>query len=141
MKHRGSNTDFLLRRNAALIKAYLAADTEAADSPLCRDRWQRAVALPAERFWVSEERAVAVVRAMLRGDNPLTRVRNGYKRAMFEEIFRRVKAYVTLRPDQPIPDIVADIVNNPAPSFYMDPRSAAETVYLHIRNRKRKKRQ
>lgn len=51
------------------------------------------------------------------------------KREMFTEIYNRVVALKKHRPDAPLLDLVAKVVNSPAPKFYMKPRCAMEIIY------------
>lgn len=82
---------------------------------------------PASRFWVSEERAAIVIAAMEAG-KPLTRMRRN-KREMFEEIFRRYLALRDLHPDKSLFELVSIVVHQPAPKFYLTPRTVGEFIY------------
>ena len=84
--------------------------------------------MPCSRFWVSEERATAVISAMLRGQ-PILDTMRPTKREMFLEIFRRVEEKQKEFPDMPLCDIVFFVVNSPAPKFYMKPKHASDTMY------------
>lgn len=86
------------------------------------------VNMPCSRFWVSEERALTIVAALLKGKNILHTMRPS-KREMFTEIYNRVVALKKHRPDAPLLDLVAKVVNSPAPKFYMKPRCAMEIIY------------
>ena len=51
------------------------------------------------------------------------------KREMFEEIYRR---YLLMRkdyPDKSVYELVTKIVNQPAPKFYLTPRTVGEFIY------------
>lgn len=82
---------------------------------------------PASRFWVSEERAAIVIAAMEAG-KPLTRMRRN-KREMFEEIYRRYLIERKNNPRKSVYDLVTRIVNQPAPKFYLTPRTVGEFIY------------
>lgn len=84
---------------------------------------------PASRFWVSEERAAVVISAMWAG-RPLPRMRPN-KREMFEEIFRRFKIEKERNPSATIYELVAEIVSQPAPKFYLTPRTVGEFIYRY----------
>lgn len=86
------------------------------------------VNMPCSRFWVSEERALTIVAALLKGKNILHTMRPS-KREMFTEIYNRVVVLKKHRPDAPLLDLVAKVVNSPAPKFYMKPRCAMEIIY------------
>lgn len=82
---------------------------------------------PASRFWVSEQRAAIVVSRMLAG-KPLSRMRVN-KREMFEEIFRRFLILRDENPKKSIFELTAIVVNQPAPKFYLTPRTVGEFIY------------
>lgn len=86
------------------------------------------VNMPCSRFWVSEERAMVVVAALIKGKPVLNSMRPT-KREMFVEIYNRVLALKKQYPDTPLLELVVNVVNSPAPKFYMTPRSAMETIY------------
>ncbi len=81
-----------------------------------------AVACPARRFWVSEERALRVVHQMER--MPLPPKCNALKREMYEEIFRRYCEARSAHPDWSDLRCVSNVVNQEAPSFYLSVSSA-----------------
>lgn len=126
MKYFGSIMDFTQRRNDDLMRVYREKISEAqfivmpkifemiAESPSCR-------------FWVSEERAAIVISAMQAG-KPLPRMRDN-KREMFEEIYRRYVAIRDLYPNKSMYELVAKIVNQTAPKFYLTPRTVGELIY------------
>ena len=126
MKHHGCILDFTHERNADLMRAYRARLAEAGHIVM-PDIFSRVAASPASRFWVSEERAAVVVSAML-ARRPLPRMRRN-KREMFEEIFRRYTAAQAADPTRSVFEIVADVVNQPAPKFYLTPRTVGEFIY------------
>lgn len=82
---------------------------------------------PASRFWVSEERATIVISAMAAG-KPLPRMRHN-KREMFDEIYRRFLIERKANPNKSTYELVAKIVNQPAPKFYLTPRTVGEFIY------------
>ena len=86
---------------------------------------------PAERFYISPERAAAVVTAMDSG-KPLPRMRSN-KAEMYSEIYRRFVERKNIYPDKSTKDIVASIVIEPAPKFYLTPRSLQE-IFFKIKN-------
>ncbi|MCH5234457.1 MAG: hypothetical protein J1E16_04125 [Muribaculaceae bacterium] len=86
---------------------------------------------PASRFWVSEERAAIVISALIAG-RPLPPMRDN-KKEMFAEILRRYLEIKDSRPGESLANIVADIVNQPAPRFYLTPRTIG-TIINRINN-------
>lgn len=89
--------------------------------------WKRIACMPSVRFWVSEERAAIVVGKMLRGEK-LEKMRP-LKKEMYEEICRRVKELQEKEPGMSIYQCCIQVVNSPAPKFYMTPLSIRETIY------------
>ncbi len=126
MKYFGSILDFTKQRNAELMRVYRDRLAEASIivMPVI---FQLVADSPASRFWVSEERAAIVISAMAAG-KPMPRMRSN-KREMFEEIYRR---YLLMRkdyPDKSVYELVTKIVNQPAPKFYLTPRTVGEFIY------------
>jgi chemotaxis protein CheY-P-specific phosphatase CheC len=84
----------------------------------------RVIQHPCKRFWVSEYRAANIISKMIKGE----RLENmsEIKREMFNEIYNRYLSskskYSTLI------DAMFDIINSPAPKFYMSPVTA--TIYI-----------
>ena len=97
MKSFGSVLAFTRERNAALLKAY-REQIDAAIFVRLNEIGEKIVNSPSPRFWVSEERAAAVVSAIMRG-KPVLKTMRPTKREMFEEIHRRVVALKEQHPD------------------------------------------
>lgn len=131
MKSFGSILSFTRERNAALLKAY-REHVASVDFVRLNDIGVKIVNSPSPRFWVSEERAAAVVSAMMRG-KPVLETMRRTKREMFEEIYRRVMALKKEHPDWHLCQLTFEVVNSPAPKFYMEPSSALERLFK-IRN-------
>lgn len=126
MKHYGCTLDFTHQRNADLLNAYRRHLAEA-HFIVMPDIFARVADSPAARFYVSEERATIVISAMLAG-RPLPPMRRN-KREMFNEILRRYKIAHRENPSKTTFEIVSDIVNQPAPKFYLTPRTVGEFIY------------
>ncbi len=127
MKHPGNISDFTHMRNSELLRAFRKVFAQKAFFDITKDYGQ-VVNTPCSRFWISEERATAVISAIMRGQPILSSMRPT-KREMFLEIYRRVLAMRNDNPDMPLCDIVFHVVNSPAPKFYMKPRHAREIIY------------
>ena len=126
MKYFGSILDFTRERNNDLMRVYREKLAEASIivMPVI---FELVAESPASRFWVSEERAAVVIAAMAAG-KAMPRMRTN-KREMFDEIYRR---YLTLHeelPDKSIYELAIKIVNQPAPKFYLTPRTVGELIY------------
>lgn len=122
---------FTHQRNAALLSAYRQL-VDAASYIRLDEIGRKIVNSPSPRFWVSEERATAVVSAIMRG-KPVLETMRPTKREMFEEIHRRVVTLKRLHPDWCLLELVHEVVNAPAPKFYMKASSAIERLFK-IRN-------
>lgn len=90
--------------------------------------FEQVVNQPCSRFWISEERATAVISAIFRGQ-PILAAMRPTKREMFTEIYHRVQAIRKEEKDMPLCDIVFEVVNSPAPKFYMHPNYARKVIY------------
>lgn len=126
MKHFGSTVEFTEARNADLMRVYRSKIAQAKHI-VVTDIFREVALSPSRRFWVSEERAAVVIAAMEAGKSIDYMTHN--KRLMFEEIYRR---YVLARQNDKttaLCRLVADIVNQPAPQFYLTVRSVAEFIY------------
>ncbi len=131
MKSFGSVLAFTRERNAALLKAY-REQVNAASFVRLNEIGEKIVNSLSPRFWVSEDRAAAVVSAIMRG-KPVLETMRPTKREMFEEIHRRVVALKAQHPDWHLCRLVFEVVNSPAPKFYMEASSALERLFK-IRN-------
>lgn len=79
---------------------------------------------PCPRFWVSVVRAKYVVGRMMRGDVEFVSRMRPSKREMFCEIHSRVLALKCLRPEAKLHALIEEVVESPAPKFYLSPGSA-----------------
>lgn len=82
---------------------------------------------PCSRFWVSEERAAIVISTLLAA-KVIPNMRKN-KREMFDEIFRRFLIARGQYPEKSIYALAIMVVNQPAPKFYMTPRTVGELIY------------
>lgn len=127
MKPYGSILEFTRERNADLMRAYRHQIRRARHIRM-KDIGAAIVNMPAARFWVSEERATIVVSALLSGRDLPGNMRPT-KCEMFSEIYHRVLRLRRERPKASVFDLVCEVVNSPAPKFYMLPRSAMDIIY------------
>lgn len=121
MKPTGSHFEYEAERDDNLMECYheLLRRAEFVRMP---EIYSQVVDMPAKRFWVSEERAAIVVSAMMRGEK-LDNMRP-LKREMYNEIYRRAMEIRGENPELPISRLVAQVVEQPAPKFYITPGSA-----------------
>lgn len=127
MKYRGCILEFTDERNKELMRAFREAVSKSRFIDIAEIS-ETIVNMPCPRFWVSEERAMVVVAALLNG-KPVLNAMRPTKREMFAEIFDRVIALRRQRPGASLFELVVKVVNSPAPKFYMRPRCAMEIIY------------
>ena len=118
--------DFTAKRNEDIMRVYRKHLKEARFI-FMPDIFESVANSPASRFWVSAERAAIVINAMLAG-RPLAPMRPN-KREMFEEIFRRFCIERESNPSASVYELATKIVNQPAPKFYLTPRTVGEFIY------------
>lgn len=127
MKYKGCTLEFADERNRELIRVFreVISQTDFID---IAEVSEIIVNRPCVRFWVSEERAMVVVAAMLKG-KPVLNPMRPTKREMFREIYKRVMELRKEMPNASLFELVVKVVNSPAPKFYMRPRCAMEAIY------------
>lgn len=115
MGKKGKYADFNLKRNCELHHAYHNALATAKCPFTIKQIFEITVNTPCSQFWVSSETAHAMISLIRRGlvkENMLPS-----KREMYFEIMKRCNGnYTKLNIEQ--------IVNSPAPKFYLTPKSA-----------------
>jgi hypothetical protein len=126
MKHFGSIMDFTRERNEDIMRTF-RIQLAKARFIIMPEIFQMVADSPSIRFWVSEERASIVVSAMLSGKQ-LPRMRAN-KREMFEEIYRRFLVARQIDSEKTVYELVSDIVRQPAPKFYLTPRTVDEIIH------------
>ena len=139
MKHPNSISDFIGQRDKELLMAYRKVLAEKKHFCFYRD-FKEIVAQPCSRFWVSEERAAIVLSLMLRGE-PVLKTMRQPKRDMFLEIYRRTLELQKTMPGAKFYDVVFEVVNSPAPHFYISPKRAMNIICIIKGKRKRGQKQ
>ncbi|MDY4029688.1 MAG: hypothetical protein SOY69_00525 [Alloprevotella sp.] len=127
MKHKGCKLEFTQQRDEEIMNAYALANQSTKRRTMIEVA-ERIVSTPCSRFWVSEDRAMAIIAAMAKGNLLPVNMRKS-KKYMFIEIFRRVCLLRETNPHKSMRALVAGVIMQPAPCFYMTPRSAMEIVY------------
>lgn len=131
MKHHGNLSHHIYMRNRELYKAYRHAIANTKAHISLREVCRTVANTPCPRFWVSEERASIVISNIYKGQYILDNMRPR-TREMYMEIFRRVDNLRTTHPNTPLYDLVFQVVNSPAPKFYLTPESVA-VIICHIK--------
>lgn len=126
MKYYGSILDFTQERNQELMRVY-QEELSKAGYIVMPKIFEQVANSPCSRFWVSEERAAIVISTLLAG-KVIPNMRKN-KRKMFDEIFRRFLIAREQYPEKSIYALAIMVVNQPAPKFYMTPRTVGELIY------------
>lgn len=126
MKYYGSILDFTQERNQELMRVYQEKLSKAGYIVMPKI-FEQVANSPCSRFWVSEERAAIVISTLL-ADKVIPNMRKN-KREMFYEIFRRFLIAREQYPEKSIYALAIMVVNQPAPKFYMTPRTVGELIY------------
>lgn len=126
MKPIGSKFEYEDERDEDLFCTFRLLIEETSHIKL-RDIYIQLVDMPAQRFWVSEERAAIVISDMFKGKS-LKGMRPN-KKEMFQEIFRRARELREKYPNKSIAEIAFDVVRQQAPKFYITPSSARILIY------------
>ena len=126
MKYYGSILDFTQERNQELTRVY-QEELSKAGYIVMPKIFEQVANSPCSRFWVSEERAAIVISTLLAG-KVIPNMRKN-KREMFDEIFRRFLIAREQYPEKSIYALAIMVVNQPAPKFYMTPRTVGELIY------------
>lgn len=87
----------------------------------------KVVNMPSSRFWVSEERAAVIVGLMRAGKRLPKMLKT--KKEMFREIYRRYVKFAEKNPELTLLEAVSAVVYQPAPKFYLTPKSARVIIY------------
>lgn len=126
MKYYGSILDFTQERNQELMRVY-QEELSKAGYIVMPKIFEQVANSPCSRFWVSEERAAIVISTLLAG-KVIPNMRKN-KSEMFDEIFRRFLIAREQYPEKSIYALAIMVVNQPAPKFYMTPRTVGELIY------------
>ena len=121
MRKKNSLSEFAQERSELLLKNFRASLARQSQISMMK-AFREAAEAPAPRFWVSEERTLRIIKKMLGGEDP-TMAMNLEKRKMYREIFSRVCEMMVEQPHATLGDIVFQVVNDEAPSFYISPNT------------------
>ncbi len=132
MKPHGSKFEYERERDEDLLRSFRKLVIESKRINIM-EICARLVNMPSVRFWVTEERAAIVLSSMMKGDK--LEYMRPTKREMFNEIFRRAMALRRTCPNMPVIELAFHVVRQPAPKFYLTPKSAK---YLILCAKKRR---
>lgn len=124
--------DFILQRNAELYKAYKLRFLESEQDCPADEIYRRTAQSGCSRFFVSEEEACANVYRMIR-DTPMT-VKSVLRRRMYADIaFRALERYKKYNETVSLRICICEVVNEPAPEFYLTVKSVKTILSQHRR--------
>ena len=121
MKKIGSVCDYINDRDKELYHRYREALATAQTIKL-DDILLSVIHSRTSRLWLSENRAAEIIKSFIRADG---KFKPNPKRAeIYNEVWRRYRRLRSKRPNDAFSDIVFDVVNSPADSFYLTIGSA-----------------
>ena len=134
MKKIGSVCDHINDRDKELYHRYREALATAQTIKL-DDILLSVIHSRTSRLWLSENRAAEIIKSFIRADG---KFKPNPKRAeIYNEVWRRYRRLRSKRPNDAFSDIVFDVVNSPADSFYLTIGSA-KVIICKIRCRLRR---
>lgn len=137
MKKKGSVCDYTRQRNENLRREFFSRLGRNGHS--LEVLFDELASVPADRFYINEERVYKLLRAESNG-KPMppstTRPVLRSRLVMIAEIRRRVYRLMSARPGLPLRDAVYEVVNSPAPSFYLKRDSLKTLLYRYLRSDK-----
>lgn len=116
------------QRNEELTSVFLAM---LGDGRLAKDVMFSAASAPSSRFWIQPENALRYVRMRLRG----TWGNKGNEHPM---MVARIDAIIKLCDGDYSIDRITQVVDSPAPSFFLEPQSAKNIIFNTLRKRRKK---
>ena len=126
MKKKNAKCDYIPARNAELKRVFMGLLGSGAPS---LDHLFAAVARSgADRFYVSEERALSMLLRKRRSGEWPEDIRP-IRKKMMEEIERRVAYLIECDPSLSLAEAVFKVVNSPAPQFYITAGSIRTILY------------
>ena len=134
MKKKGNVTGYAAARMADLVRAYKECTVSASHiviNNVCRNMAE----MPSKRFWVSPTRASVVVSLLLRGNDAL-RLMHPLRREMSTDIYSRGMALRERHQTAPWRKFCKRAVRQPAPKFYLTPKSIKVMLCKHKRSLK-----
>lgn len=134
MKKIGNVCDYINDRDKELYHRYREALATAQTIKL-DDILLSVIHSRTSRLWLSENRAAEIIKSFIRADG---KFKPNPKRAeIYSEVWRRYRRLRSKRPNDAFSDIVFDVVNSPADSFYLTIGSA-KVIICKIRCRLRR---
>lgn len=127
MRKKGAKSEFKYERDRELLSRFREILHDSRGVSL-GEMYGMAARCRSSRFWVSEERVLAVLRGLPDTDPQLGEM-NPERIRMFREIERRVRAMMAADPQVTLREAVNRTVNSPAPEFYLTDKTAKVLIY------------
>lgn len=138
MKKKGAKCDWLDARNESLRRE-LNRRLDGSDRGIGHV-YRNLAHAPAPRFFISEEQAFREVKRLIRARcqgaaalSGLLRGKMPNRARMLRDILKGVDALLSSSPSLPLREAVYQVVNSPAPSFYLTPASMHIILCRHRR--------
>lgn len=126
MKNRKRTCEYLNSRNEELRKACRAFMMK--EGGTVTEMFEAVAKVPVKRFYISEERALRLLRHKRRtGRWPDDMIPS--RRVMMGVIEKRFNELRALRPEESMEQIIFEVVNSPAPGFFLTPQSIRAIFY------------
>lgn len=139
MKKKGAKMEFHDDRLNDLICKYMRL-SKALRRKIVLSDYEKISKMPTRRFWVSEERAYCVIKALIAG-TPFPKMGRSRK-AMFSDIKERVNTFMEDDKSLSLMDACAKAIAMPAPQLYLSPLTVKTLISLNkrkwVQERKRK---
>lgn len=116
------------QRNEELTSAFLSM---LGDGRLARDVISSAASSPCSRFWITPQNAMRFIKARLNGEWG----NKGNERSMQ---VRKIDAIIELCDGDFSNNRVRDVVEGPAPSFFLSLSAARDIIYRTMKKRRRR---
>ena len=126
MRHKGSISEDSLAMREDFYNSYKKVLASSSYIKL-RDIVRKAISSPAPRFYVSPERALAVIQKIKKGES--IAYMSESRRDMYTEIYNRVQSLLETNPYFSIKEAIRKVINSPAPKFYINEGTAIVTLH------------
>lgn len=126
MRHKGSISEDAIAMREDFYNSYKKVLASSSYIKL-RDIVRKAINSPAPRFYVSPERALAVIQKIKKGES--IAYMSESRKDMYSEIFNRVHSYLEANPYLSIREAIRKVINSPAPKFYINEGTAIVTLH------------
>lgn len=141
MCRKGTKLDFLDEMRADLMRNFRDVLSNNKTGMGLNELCEETVKRPARRFYVSNLQAYKVVSKIRKGDYRVLERMPIYRKEMFLEINRRVEECLTRYEyaTKPLIFIVAHVLSNRAPRFYISAESMRQLYYSHQKKKRCRK--